>query len=132
MKYKIKKETKPTLSTFGKYKAVAVHRNTIDTEQIINEMTKNSVLDKGTVIAVLIDLSEVITRHLKEGDKVKLNDFGLMKLEIESEKVDNADDFKPKKHIKGVRLHFIPESINGKQPLYNNIQFEKERQYKED
>lgn len=132
MKYKIKKETKPTLSTFGKYKAVAVHRNTIDTEQIINEMTKNSVLDKGTVISVLIDLSEVITRHLKEGDKVKLNDFGLMKLEIESEKVDNADDFKPKKHIKGVRLHFIPESINGKQPLYNNIQFEKERQYKED
>ncbi len=131
MKYKIKKETKPTLSTFGKYKAVAVHRNTIDTEQIINEMTKNSVLDKGTVISVLIDLSEVITRHLKEGDKVKLNDFGLMKLEIESEKVDNADDFKPKKHIKGVRLHFIPESINGKQPLYNNIQFEKERQYKE-
>ena len=132
MKYKIKKETKPTLSTFGKYKAVAVHRNTLDTEQIINEMTKNSVLDKGTVISVLIDLSEVITRHLKEGDKVKLNDFGLMKLEIESEKVDNADDFKPKKHIKGVRLHFIPESINGKQPLYNNIQFEKERQYKED
>ena len=132
MKYKIKKETKPTLSTFGKYKAVAVHRNTIDTEQIINEMTKNSVLDKGTVISVLIDLSEVITRHLKEGDKVKLNDFGLMKLEIESVKIDNADDFKPKKHIKGVRLHFIPESINGKQPLYNNIQFEKERQYKED
>ena len=132
MKYKIKKETKPTLSTFGKYKAVAVHRNTIDTEQIINEMTKNSVLDKGTVISVLIDLSEVITRHLKEGVKVKLNDFGLMKLEIESEKVDNADDFKPKKHIKGVRLHFIPESIKGKQPLYNNIQFEKERQYKED
>lgn len=132
MKYVIKKETKPTLSTFGKYKAVAVHRNTIDTEQIINEMTKNSVLDKGTVISVLIDLSEVITRHLKEGDKVKLNDFGLMKLEIESEKIDNADDFKPKKHIKGVRLHFIPESINGKQPLYNNIQFEKERQYKED
>ena len=127
MKYKIKKETKPTLSTFGKYKAVAVHRNTLDTEQIINEMTKNSVLDKGTVISVLIDLSEVITRHLKEGDKVKLNDFGLMKLEIESEKVDNADDFKPKKHIKGVRLHFIPESIEGKQPLYNNIQFEKEK-----
>ena len=55
-----------------------------------------------------------------------------MKLEIESEKVDNADDFKPKKHIKGVRLHFIPESIKGKQPLYNNIQFEKDKQYKED
>jgi len=28
MKYKIKKETKPTLKTFGKYKAVAVHNQT--------------------------------------------------------------------------------------------------------
>ena len=34
MRYKIKKETKPTLSTFGKYKAVAVHNQTIESRQI--------------------------------------------------------------------------------------------------
>ena len=35
MKYKIAKETKPTLSTFGKYKAKAVHYETIETRQLL-------------------------------------------------------------------------------------------------
>ena len=34
MRYRIKKETKPTLPTYGKYKAVAVHYQTIDSRQI--------------------------------------------------------------------------------------------------
>ena len=35
MKYRIKKETKPTLTTFGKYKAVASHQLTIDTYKYV-------------------------------------------------------------------------------------------------
>ena len=34
MKYKIAKETNPTLSTFGKYKAKAVRYETIETRQL--------------------------------------------------------------------------------------------------
>ena len=49
-----------------------------------------------------------------------------MKLEIESDKVDAPKDFKPRKHIKGVRLHFIPESDKGKPELYKGIKFERE------
>lgn len=49
-------------------------------------------------------LSHVISRHLREGDKVRLRDWGLMKLEIESDKVDTPEAFRPGKHIKGVRL----------------------------
>ena len=52
--------------------------------------------------------------------------WGLLKLEIESEKVDNLKDFRAKKHIRGVRLHFIPESYNGSQELYQDITFEKD------
>lgn len=63
MKYRIKQETKPTLPTYGKYKAVAVHYQT-----------------------VLLSLAEVINSHLREGDRVRLEDWGLMKLEIESER----------------------------------------------
>jgi len=50
-----------------------------------------------------------------------------MKLEIESDKVDNLKDFRAKKHIRGVRLHFIPESSDGSPALYDGITFEKER-----
>ena len=127
MKYELKKETKPTLSTFGKYKAVARHQQTVETEQLIKEVCADEPYSKGTVEAVAWKLANVINRHLREGDKVRLKDFGLMKLEIESDKVDVPEDFKPSKHIKGVRLHFIPESNKGKQELYQDIKFEKEK-----
>ena len=128
MKCKIVKETKPSLSTFGKYKAVAVHERTLDTKKIIEEVKeRNGFLSEGTVEAVLIGLSEVINRHLRNGDKVRLDDLGLMKLEIESDKVDAPEDFKPKKHIRGVRLHFLPVSEKGKPELYQDIEFQRER-----
>ena len=127
MKYKITKETKPTLATFGKYKAVATHYRTIETEQLLKEVCENNPISEGTVTAVVWKLAHVINRHLREGDKVRLRDFGLMKLEIESDKVDRPEDFKPRKNIRGVRLHFIPESSKGKPELYKGIKFEKEK-----
>ena len=126
MKYKLKKETKPTLTTFGKYKAVAVHNQTVETNQILKEVCENNPISEGEVIAVVWKLAQVINRHLREGDKVRLRDFGLLKLEIESNKVDAPEAFKPRKHIKGVRLHFLPESEKGKPQLYKGIKFEKE------
>lgn len=128
MKYKIKKETKPTLANYGKYKAVASHHQTVEYGQILKEVCVPNFVDELVANAVISKLSEVISRHLRNGDKVRLKGFGLMKLEIESEKVDAPEDFKPRKHIRGVRLHFIPESATGKPELYQGITFEKERQ----
>lgn len=127
MKYRIKKETKPKLPTFGKYKAVAVHQQTISSEEIIKEACEQNPISEGVMIAAVMRLSEVINRHLRQGDRVRLQDWGLMKLEIESDKVDNLEDFRVHKHIRGVRLHFIPESNDGSQALYEGITFEKKR-----
>ena len=127
MKYRIKKETKPTLPTYGKYKAVAVHYQTVD-----NETAQRMGTHPANVRGILVSLAEVINNHLREGDRVRLEDWGMMKLEIESEKVDNLKDFKAKKHIRGVRLHFLPESYEGTQPLYQGITFEKDKTYNEE
>ena len=132
MKYRIKKETKPTLPSFGKYKAVVVHNQTISSNQILEEAARNHPFDKAVFIAAASRLAEVINRHLREGDKVRLQDWGLMKLEIESDKVDNLKDFRAKKHIRGVRLHFLPESYNGTQALYDGITYEKDKSYDEE
>ena len=129
MKYRLKKETKPTLPTYGKYKAVAVHNQTISSEEILKEAAQNNPLSEGVLVAALIRLSEVVNRHLRAGDRVRLRDWGMMKLEIESEKVDNLKDFRAKKHIRGVRLHFLPESYNGTQALYEGITFEKDKSF---
>ena len=126
MKYILKKETKPTLTTFGKYKAVASHHQTVGSEDIIKEVSQLSSLSEGTVISIMSSLSEVINRHLRQGDKVRLPDLGLLKLEIESDKVDAPTSFKATQHIRGVRLHFLPESEKGKPELYKDIKFERE------
>lgn len=127
MKYRIKKETKPTLPTYGKYKAVAVHDKTIESRQILEETAQRMNISSGAVHGVIMSLAEVVNKHLREGDRVRLPDWGMMKLEIESEKVDHLSDFRAKKHIRGVRLHFLPESNDGTQELYEGITFKKEK-----
>lgn len=132
MKYRIKKETNPTRSTCGKYKAVAVHYHTVDSKQLIKETAQRMGTHTSNVLGVLSSVAAVVNSHLREGDRVRLPDWGMMKLEIESEKVDNLKDFRAKKHIRGVRLHFLPESYEGHQELYEGITFEKDKNYKEE
>ena len=127
MKYKIVKETKPTLKTFGKYKAKAIHNGEVGNHQIIKEVAEHLGTSEGDVLGVMMGLSTIINRHLRRGDKVRLDKWGLMKLEIESDKVDRLSDFRAKKHIRGVRLHFLPESEKGKPELYQDIKFEKQK-----
>ena len=129
MKYKIKKETKPNLPTFGKYKAVAIHNQTIESRQLYEEAARYMGISGGELEAMMTAVAETVRRHLQNGDKVRLRDWGLMKLEIESDKVDNPKTFRAKKHIRGVRLHIIPESSEGTQALYDGITFEKDKNY---
>ena len=129
MKYKIVKETKPALKTFGKYKAKIVHNGEVSSRELMKEVARYSSVSEGTVLNVMMGLSTVINQHLRRGDKVRMESWGMMKLEIESDKVDSPEQFKPRKHIRGVRLHFIPESNDGTQPLYDGITFEKDKNY---
>ena len=128
MKYKLTKETKPRLATFGKYKATVVHGNIVDTRQILEEVSRRNGISIGVLTTAMMGLSDVISEHLRRGDKMRLDKWGLMKLEIESDKVDTPEEFRANKHIRGVRLHFLPESSGGSPDLYKDIHFERERQ----
>ena len=132
MKYRIKKETKPTLKTFGKYKAVAVHNQTIESRKLYEEAAKGTTLSGSALEGLMMIVAETVRRHLQNGDKVRLKEFGLLKLEIESDKVDDPKTFRAKKHIRGVRLHFIPESYEGSQPLYEGITYEKDKNFNDE
>lgn len=125
MKYKIVRENKPTLKNYGRYKAVAMHFQTITAEQVAQEVQDNCSAKKSDVELVLGELLEVLARHLKQGDRVRLKYIGLMKLELETEKVDSPKEFDPTKHIRGVRLHLLPESRRGRKELYEDISLEK-------
>ena len=125
MKYKIVRENKPTLKNYGRYKAVAMHFQTIEAEQVAQEVQDNCSAKRSDVELVLGELLEVLARHLKQGDRVRLKYNGLMKMELDSEKVDSPKDFDPAKHIRGVRLHLLPESRRGRKELYEGISLEK-------
>ena len=125
MKYKIVKETKPTLATYGKYKAKTVHNGEVSSRELMKEVAQHSSVSEGTVLNVMMGLSTVINQHLRRGDKVRMESWGMMKLEIESDKVDSPEQFNPSKHIRGVRLHFLPESNKGKPELYQDINYVK-------
>ena len=99
----------------------------MDSRQIIKEVAAYLGVDKSDIRGLMMGVSTVISRHLRHGDKVRLERWGLMKLEIESDKVDDPAAFRAKKHIRGVRLHFLPESEKGKPELYQDIEFEKGR-----
>ena len=121
MRYRVKKETKPRLQTFGKYKAVAVHYQTIESNQLLKETAQRTGFSEGTIQGVLMSVAEVVNSHLREGDRVRLPEWGMMKLEIESEKVDDPKAFRAKKNNRSVRIHFLPKSNEVKQALYKGI-----------
>ncbi len=125
MKYRMTKEKRATLKNFGRWRAVAVHEQTVETQQIVKEVCRRTGASRGSVVAVLAELSAVVCEHLRRGDRVRIDDFGLLKLEIEGDKVDSAEEFDTEKHIRGVRLHVLAESRHGRQALYSAISFEK-------
>jgi predicted histone-like DNA-binding protein len=125
MKYKIVKENKPTLTSYGKYKAKTVHNHEVDSDNIVKEVARRMGTTEGNIHGVMLSLGSVINEHLRRGDKVRLKNWGMMKLEIVSDNVDSPEQFKPRKHIRGVRLHFLPESYKGKPELYQDIGYVK-------
>ena len=125
MKYILKKQTHSFLPSAGMYVARACHDNVIDTEQIAAKIQENCTLKRSDVLAVLSELEDVLCNYLKDGSIVRLNHLGRLKLEIEGKPVASPEDFDPKKHIRNVRVHFIPESRNGSQTLYEGIKFTK-------
>ena len=96
-------------------------------DRLVIAPEKFADIHEGDIIAALVSVSEVVNYHLRTGAKVHIPEWGHAKLEIESEKVDKLEDFSAKKHIRNVRLHFIPESYDGSQALYKDIHFEKDK-----
>ena len=121
MNYRLVKENKWTLKNYGRYRAKAVHTETVDSRQIIEETARCAAVTEGAVADVVISLSEIISRHLRQGHRVRLDKWGLLKLEIVSRTVEQPAQFNPSTDIVGVRLHLIAESKKGRQPLYEDL-----------
>ena len=66
MRYKIVKENKPTLTSYGKYKAKTVHNGEVDSHEIIKEVAKRIGTSEGNILGVMTKVSgdSPLTPHL--------------------------------------------------------------------
>lgn len=58
---------------------MASHHQTVESDLIIKEVSLQSSLSEGTVVNVMSGLAEVIGRHLRCGDNVRLLGLGMLK-----------------------------------------------------
>ena len=126
MQYKLQKVKNRTQKSYGKYVARVSHHNTITSQQLEKEIERNCSATVADCKLVMSEFAEILRYHLQSGDKVELPYIGTAKIEIISSAVDQKSNFDPERHIKGVRVHIIPQSQNGIIELYNGIKFKKE------
>lgn len=129
MDYKIVKGTKPTLASYNKYTAKAVHYNTLTARQLEKEIEHCCSATAADVILVLDALQDVLIRHLKDGDKVELPSIGTLKMEIESRTFDAPEDFRADKHVKRYAVHLVPKCRNGEPEIYKDIKLKRSKVY---
>ena len=125
----MKKQKSPILPSAGKYVARVVHHDVIDTDMIAQRIQDNCTVKRADVLAVLSELQVVLKNSLQNGDIVKLDYIGRLKLEIEGHPVADPRDFDPQTDIYNLRLHLIPESRRGRQALYEGVRYREARQY---
>lgn len=123
MKYTLKKQSRKAIPSDGMYVARAAHMQTVTNEMIEEEVQENCTLKRSDVKAVLTELADTLRRHLQAGHIVKLNEIGTLKLEIIAKPVAEKGSFDPEEHIKGVHLHIIPTSREGRPWLYQGVKY---------
>lgn len=89
------------------YYAKAQSSGEIGFEEICDKISDRSSATKGDVMLVLDGCINIIKEAIKDGQIVRLGDFGSLSLTISSEGVSNEKDFSAK-NITTAKLNFKP------------------------
>ncbi|WP_155807631.1 nucleotide-binding protein [Hoylesella marshii] len=106
VKYKLYQDNRSNSKFKGQWYARAVVMDAVHLEEISMEIQENTSAKQADVYAVLKELVTVMNRHLKNGDRVVLDGFGLFKVGLRTKPAATEKDFSPAKNIVGSRLNF--------------------------
>ena len=91
-----------------KFYAQAKASGEVTFKNLSKEIAQGSTTVSDTdVLAVLNDLSKILSRHLAEGRIVRFGDFGAFQIGLSSEGAESADKF-TSSLIKGAKITFRP------------------------
>jgi predicted histone-like DNA-binding protein len=93
-------------------KAYAKHqvRDVLSTEVLCRKVAEHSAYSRGAVMGLLIELSEVLTEELLNGNRVKFGELGTFGVSLHCEPADREKDF-TKSNIKSVDVTFTPSEV---------------------
>ena len=94
----------------GKWYARMVPIGMIDTRGLAEIIQRNCTVKRSDVMAVLEELVDTMRDQLQDSKRVKLDGLGSFKLALTSKGAATAADYEVKKHVKKVRVLFLPES----------------------
>ena len=124
IKYKLVQKINPAKPTDPKkFYANLVTRGEVSLRELAKEISAISTVSSPDVMAVIESLLQVITKHLAQGEIVRLGEFGSYSVRISSEGADSEQAFNSSL-IKGLNLSFRP----GKEveQVLDNVTYEKE------
>ena len=107
--YRVYKDNRENSLTSGQYFARAIHTDTIGLKEMAMEIEENVSVKYSDVSAVLIELVNVMNRHLNASRRVKLDGFGAFKIGLKTKGALREEDFSATKNIVGSRVLFQPE-----------------------
>ena len=105
-----------------KYYASAQVRETVDFEELIEEIAQLSTVNGADVSAVLRGMLEVIPKLLSRGHSIQVGNFGYFRISLSSEGSETEEEVSPT-NIRRRKVIFTP----GKKLKYmlNNLEFSK-------
>jgi predicted histone-like DNA-binding protein len=106
--YKIKKYVNSKSEKNGQYYARSVITDQMDIDAVANKIQQNCSMKKSDVLAVINELTEVITEAIQDSKRVKINGFGSFKIGLHSTLSPTLNEFTPN-NIKGFRVIFQPD-----------------------
>jgi DNA-binding protein, histone-like, putative len=106
-----------------KYYAQAKSRSEFTFRMLCKEIADGSTTVSDTdVMAVLNDLVKILTRHLSNGEIVRLSDFASLQVTLGSEGTETEEEFNSSR-IRDKKVAFRPGP--NLREMLNNLKFEK-------
>lgn len=108
--YKIYQDNRERNPNKGKWYARATTIGTKELKDIAELIQRNASVKRSDVMAVLLELSEVLNDILCDGYRVKIDGFGSFKVGIRTSAANSEEEFSASKNIIGSRIIFQPET----------------------
>ena len=103
VRYKLYQNTREGSEQYGLWYARAAADQVVDIKQISKDIEEKCTLTESDVRGVIIELLKQMKKHLCNGHRVWLEDFGSFKVGLRTSPAN----------IKGVRVNFLPATHQG-------------------